>query len=367
MASNYFFKCLFCGSTYGQVTLKCPKCGGLTIVKYESARFEINRSKPSIWRYSLLPRFSKIISKGEGLTPIVKVGGVLVKNERFNPTGTYADRASSIIASYIASNSITAVRVPYERDFTRSLAYYLAGLAKLYIDIPDVLAIDSLELLALEEVGVEPGVGEEALNIGYVNPLTVEGLKTIAFEVYEASAKVENIVVPAISGTLALSIAKGLEELRELGHNHSYNVIAVITKERETPELLKTFKTIKVVEVKSSEALELALELARKGVKTSVIAALSYKVAENLGNSLAVLTMGFKRTVKLRTDSEYKRKLIEVLRNLGEATAYQLWKEAPFYTLRGTYKMLLAMERRGEICSEIRARGKRKVKYYKLC
>ncbi|MFN3268812.1 MAG: hypothetical protein ACK416_06105, partial [Zestosphaera sp.] len=89
----------------------CPRCGGMLSIHYGGACFQVRRDEKGIWRYSLLPTFQTRVSLGEGLTPITVVDGVLVKNERFNPTGSYADRASSIIASYVRSMGITELYV----------------------------------------------------------------------------------------------------------------------------------------------------------------------------------------------------------------------------------------------------------------
>lgn len=368
---GYVAYCETCGRRYEGIPLSCPLCGGLVLLRYPEPRFEVDRSKPGVWRYSLLPKFPKAVSKGEGLTPVSSLGGVLVKNERFNPTGTYADRASAVLASYLVSSGVNTLRVRLEEDFTTSLAYYLAYYAKLYVVVSDALSLGFQDLLMLEDLGVElvsVGRAPPVTEVSYANPLTVEGLKTIAFEVYEKRVKAENVVVPAATGLLALSVAKGLEELREAGHDHHYIVTAAVLRGRGWPNLLQRYGQVKVEEVGEDEALEALVRLSKRGVKTKLLSALSYLVAENLGSSLAVVTMGFKRPARRTEESgRLREELLRALSELGEATAYELWKRVPAYTLRGTYKALLSMERLGEVCSETRSRGRRKVKYYKPC
>jgi len=103
------------------------------------------------------------------------------------------------------------------------------------------------------------------------------------------------------------------------------------------------------------------------GIKTNALSALAYAAAEELAGSLAVVTMGFKGSGRRPGDSSVRRRIAEILGELGEATAYEIWKRVPVYTLRGTYKILSAMEKEGEVCSEVRPRGRRKVRYYTLC
>jgi hypothetical protein len=149
-------RCSRCGRELGEQGFlsRYPFCGGLPIVEYDSYRFSIDSSRPGVWRYSsLLPRFQRIVSLGEGLTPIINVDGVLVKNEKVNPTGSYADRASTVIASYITSKSFSNVSIRYEQDFSSSLSRYLYRYAKVVQCIDELFTIDSSELLKLLEFG----------------------------------------------------------------------------------------------------------------------------------------------------------------------------------------------------------------------
>ncbi len=367
---DYYLQCISCGHTFDALLFTCPICNGLPLLKYRNPIFKIDKSKPGVWRYSLLPPFTKIVSRGEGLTPINRVGEVVVKNERFNPTGTYADRASAVISSYLLSNGVTTARVMLEEDFTASLAYYLANTLKLYIVVPRISLLSSSDLLLLEEVGVELVSLNKApavLEISYINPLTVEGLKTIAFEIFEKKVRAENIVVPASTGTLAISLAKGFQELRELGYDHHYSVVAVVLKGYDRPKLLQYYSNVRVEEISEEEVLETLVKLSKMGIKTKALSALTYTIAENLGSSIAVVTMGFKQQMKRYNGIGLRKELRTALAELGEATAYELWKRTPIYTLRGTYKALSSMEKMGEVCSEVRVRGGRKVKYYRLC
>ncbi|MCS7099399.1 MAG: hypothetical protein RMH84_03695, partial [Sulfolobales archaeon] len=184
---------------FEQVVFRCASCGGLVVFKYPSASFSIDKSSPGIWRYrSLLPNFPKTISKGEGLTPINKVMGVLVKNERFNPTGTYADRASSVISSYLLSSRASGIRVKFEEDFAYSLAHYLDGVLHVEIVLGDPLTLDYSDIAVLSRTeSVSLGIGRdfsEDSYLNYINPLTIEGLKTISLEVFERGVGVDRVV-----------------------------------------------------------------------------------------------------------------------------------------------------------------------------
>jgi len=369
---SFYFKCTVCGMIVGSPLPTCPHCGGLVRVEYEEYVYRIDRSKPGIWRYStLLPKFNGVISRGEGLTPVGKVEGVLVKNEGRNPTGSYADRASAVIASYIRNANLEYVTTSYVDDFTYSLIVYLKDITKVRIlleDLHQVSFSDLLKFIGNEgvELALKSGMSVQDNTIEYVNPLTIEGLKTIIFEIYERRLNVENIVVPMETGVLAYSLAKGIEDLRRSGLDVNYNVVAVMIRDSRG-QVVVSRPEIKIVHVEGYEVLKVLDKLAKRGFITKPISAASYAIAENLGNSIAVITMGFKPYKAALRETHLKDVILKVLSERGPLTAYGVWRENPRYTLRGYYKALKSMELRGEVCSEIALKGARRVKLYKLC
>ncbi|MDK6029360.1 pyridoxal-5'-phosphate-dependent protein subunit beta [Ignisphaera sp. 4213-co] len=371
---RYRVKCLSCGyeklvSDLLSISL-CPRCGSVLGVNHSNNVFRVDLMGRGVWRYSsLLPSIPERISLGEGLTPISKFGSVWIKNERFNPTGSYADRASAVIISYIKSCGWSLFTSLYERDFTKSLVRYaqsqnmqcrVVALGMNFMDIDDIL------FLASKNIEVSFNIdNEEKPFVRYANPLTIEGLKTIAFEIYESGVSAERIVVPSETGLLALSILKGLNELRESGIDINYEIVAVSLK-NSSPSYLAGVRDVKVVEIGDGEAYEALKNVISKGFNTKPLSALSIYVAENFGKAVAVLTMGFK-TLSTRS-SNVKRMIIEVLlQEKRPLTAYEIWKTKPVYTLRAVYKALKSMELANEICFDVVSKGMRKTKVYKLC
>ncbi|MEM1645295.1 MAG: pyridoxal-5'-phosphate-dependent protein subunit beta [Ignisphaera sp.] len=368
---EFRFSCLRCGYEVQMGTLLqsyCPRCSGVLGVEYSKAIFKVVNGEKGLWRYSsLLPPIHSRISLGEGLTPLSRVGNKLfIKNEKYNPTGSYADRASAVIASYVRDLGIEKAVVSYVKDFTRSLTYYLLS-AGVNVDVK-VDSIFSVELedivfFSSRDVGIAK-VNAKGLSLEYVNSLTIEGLKTIVFEVYEKRVNVERIVVPAETGLLALSIQKGLRDLQISGCEFNCEVIAAKIKGVDAP-LLDGIQGIHVIEVTEDEVYEAYKKLVSKGFKTKPLATLSYYVAELLGNAVAVVTMGFISPSRGR--SIVKKHIVEILSKKSPLTAYEIWKEKPIYTLRAIYKAVKDMEAKGELCFDIMTRGKRKIKLYKLC
>lgn len=366
-------ECVFCGKRIDRFVDKCMFCGGVVVVKQDNPIFKPDRTSPGIWRYStLLPRFNKV-SYGEGLTPINRVGGVLVKNEKYNPTGSYLDRAAAILASYVKSNGFKEVETSYLEGFSSSLTYYVSKLAKVRIVVDDVLNIEVDGLTSLMNSGAELVLSSTPYPrdrgccfIEYRNPLTIEGIKTIVFELFERGVKAEHIVVPVETGLLAYSISKGIQDLHEAGLSIDYQVVGVLLKNREIPEIINKARNIKTVAIGGQELLDSLKKLNSKGFRTKPLSAMSYAVAENLGSSVAVITMGFKPYKTSVRRSELRDTIVKTLKEKGPLTAYGIWLENPSYTLRGIYKTLHNMELKGELRIEVKTKGNRKIKLFKL-
>ncbi|MEM3982785.1 MAG: hypothetical protein QXM71_08715, partial [Thermofilum sp.] len=343
-----------------------PKCRGLMFIKYRKPVFKVKKNERGIWRYSLLPFFENRVTLGEGLTPVRRVEGVLVKNEKFNPTGLYSDRASALISSFLRDTGAKEVYVEYSEEFTKSLVHYLTGVS-LHVVASSIFEMDpeDVMLFASKGLNIVHEYPKDSTILHYENPLTIEGLKTIVFELYEKNVKAENVVVPAKSGVLALSLYKGIDDLSEAGIETGFQVTAATLKGLN-PQVLRNLRGIRIIEVTETELYEAYMKLLRKGFKIKPLAALSYYVAEITGSSVAVVTMGYKARTTGR-GSDVKKLVLEIVSRKPLVTAYEIWKEKPAYTLRAVYKAVKSMELSGEICFEVRTRGVRKVKLYKLC
>ena len=112
--------CKHCKSVYPVhgIPYICPVCGGL----YDQDPWvyqvpdSANRVLPGIWRYrnSLnLPDTAPAISLGEGSTPLVWSNAfgrkVAFKCEFQNPTGSFKDRGSTTLVSFLAARQVTRI------------------------------------------------------------------------------------------------------------------------------------------------------------------------------------------------------------------------------------------------------------------
>jgi len=120
--------CPRCGYEAQEGELRCPRCGSFLAYACHRLRWTVRREVPSMWRYADMLAFRpvRLATAGEGYTPLVRLGPVLAKLETRNPTGSYADRASSALVSGLVRD---VYRVGYSVDFGPSMAFY-AGLVR---------------------------------------------------------------------------------------------------------------------------------------------------------------------------------------------------------------------------------------------
>ena len=109
--------CSSCGEPYPMsgAPVRCPSCNDLFDF-HGSLKFDpkmIDTSQAGLWRYRpslCLPTKAEVVTLGEGNTPLVwdewhgrKVG---LKLESLNPSGSYKDRGSSVLAAFLKSRGV---------------------------------------------------------------------------------------------------------------------------------------------------------------------------------------------------------------------------------------------------------------------
>lgn len=115
--------CTNCGRPYPHEGLpaRCPACSGMYDFS-SPPRFDpvqVDRTQPGIWRYQhsfALPEEVKPVSLGEGSTPLLWAEAlgrkVAFKCEYLNPSGSFKDRGSAVIAAMlIARGADRAVEI----------------------------------------------------------------------------------------------------------------------------------------------------------------------------------------------------------------------------------------------------------------
>jgi threonine synthase len=230
-------------------------CGSPLYASYDLARAaaewerrSLAERPPTLWRYrELLPVRdpANIVSLGEGFTPLLrqdrlgaKLGlrNLYVKDESFNPSGTFKDRGLAVAVSRARELGIREFVIPTAGNAGSALAAYAAraGLqAHIFMprDTPaanvkecrvrgaDVQLVNGL-ITAAGRLAARCAREQGWFNISTLRePYRLEGKKTMGYELAEQFGwqLPEVIIYPTGGGTGLVGMWKSFAELQELG------------------------------------------------------------------------------------------------------------------------------------------------------
>ena len=245
-------KCVQCGLKFPLYPPKnkCEECGGAleyAIGLHENRKIRFS-GKLRFWRYmTLLPPVQRIVSLGEGGTPLHKaerlaeklgLRELYLKDETRNPTNSFRDRAAALLASNAMDLKHDTVICATNGNLGASLAAYSAKAGLIcHVIVPTLVDVGKLAQMLVYDAVIEE-FGEtvddsicraEALanETGWyqataeLNPLVIEAQKTVAYEVYEQFGVPDWFIVAMGGGGTIYSIWKGFKELKRLGTTKS--------------------------------------------------------------------------------------------------------------------------------------------------
>ena len=249
-------QCSACGETVDHRILQtvCPVCGKTLLARYDldRARATLMRDPPddrppTMWRYrELLPLLvdANMVSLGEGFTPILRLQhlgrrwglkNLALKDESFNPTGTFKARGLSMAVSKAKELGVGEACMPTAGNAGAALAAYgaAAGIAShIYMpeDTPHV-NIDECRTYGADVHLVRGNISNAArvMNSERIGkpwfdmstlkePYRLEGKKTLGFEIAEQYGwKLPDVIVyPTGGGTGLIGMWKAFDEMERL-------------------------------------------------------------------------------------------------------------------------------------------------------
>ena len=268
--NNYNYKCFNCSSIYSPERLEkemlylCPKCGkaennkpleGVLTIEYDydDLKKKVSRDEflkltpgkfwlyPDLWPVNFQnfsdDQLMRLALPADLLLKFTIDGGdIWILDETRNPTLSYKDRASSLVALKAIELGIKEISAASTGNAGSSLAGICARLglqARIYVpkNIPEAKRIQ-IEAYGAKLVIVD-GDYDKAFdvcledskkynwynrNTAY-NPLTIEGKKSAAYDIFILSRGniPDVIVVPVGDGVIISGIYKGFKELLALG------------------------------------------------------------------------------------------------------------------------------------------------------
>jgi len=236
--------CIECQTPYPEkgAPYLCPQCGGLfdelTQSNFLPENFHPNTQLPGIWRYSQtfgLPANSPVISLGEGNTPLIPVEAfgrhVYVKCEYQNPTGSFKDRGSAPLVSFLRFRGVTEAVEDSSGNAGASYAAYAAragirarvfvpevasGPKRAQIDAygAEVVPVPGPRSNAADAVRLAASEGTAYASHAYL-PFNLPGYATIAYEIVEQLGCLPGaVLIPVGQGGLLLGAGRGFRILR---------------------------------------------------------------------------------------------------------------------------------------------------------
>jgi len=242
---SHVLECLECG--YGgsddNLVMVCPDCGGL--MEYRLVIDKVKFNGPlNFWRYRpVLPMVSYTVSLGEGGTPLQKAerlaeslhfNNLYLKDETRNPTNSFKDRSASLIVSDAKSRGYDSLVCATNGNHGASIAAYSAREdINCNLVVPSVVDMGKLaQMMMYDAKIVQKGDRiEEAIEMAReleeemdwyqatteLNPLAIEALKTISYEIVEQEGVPDWVIVAMGSGASLHAIWKGFIEMEMLG------------------------------------------------------------------------------------------------------------------------------------------------------
>ncbi len=279
ISAGFLFECTQCGKHYdpnGQVLYLCPACsrdntpgkpsrGVLkTIYDYPHLRKKISgygdlkrdgfigllpirdtASLPSL-RIGNTPLYAYDRLDGKKLTYCL-----YIKDDSQNPTFSYKDRASALVSAFAKESGIDTIVTASTGNAGSSLAGICAAQQQnAMVLVPHTAPRAKIVQIMMYGAHIIPvrGTYDQAYdlsiqltetygwynrNTGY-NPLTIEGKKTAAFELFEqmADRPIGRIFVPVGDGVIISGVYKGFEDLLALGIIENIPVIVAVQSEK---------------------------------------------------------------------------------------------------------------------------------------
>lgn len=258
MANVLQLRCSVCGRVFSpdEVQYTCPVDGQIgtldVLYDYEQLRQHIDRdaprSEPSMWRFrDLLPLSpdAEVPPLRVGYTPLyhtprlaadLGVAQAWVKDDGLNPTGSLKDRASALVVARAREAGVQVVSTASTGNAAAALAGMGASMQMRTIIFVPATAPEA-KIAQLLVYGATVVLVEASYDVAFdlcyelcqsegwycrntgVNPYTVEGKKTVAYEIAEALGwDVPDVVVVSVGdGNIIAGVHKGFYDLLQLG------------------------------------------------------------------------------------------------------------------------------------------------------
>ena len=244
------YSCSECDKKYNDTEVRyyCHLCNSVLEINYPTeifSSFKYNFSNNTLKTWiNLLPldKKKKVISLGEGNTPLIKNNifdfkNIYIKQESYNPTGSFKDRAICTAVNYLNQKGYKRFITSSSGNAGISLCTYSAATkSDCIVVVPENTPESNLNIMSrfCSKIIKIKGNLSDSLNIvkniskeyGFINitttyqsPISTEGDKTVGYELAkQLNWKTPDwIIVPVGDGPLLYAIYKAFEDLQKIG------------------------------------------------------------------------------------------------------------------------------------------------------
>ena len=309
MNKKFIYRCTCCGKEYdpsAQVYL-CPACSASntpdapprgvleTLYDYQAIRDSapgLDRLRESEF-LDLLPLTGtdSLPPLRVGHTPLYRlseIGGkqlpcpLYLKDDSQNPTWSFKDRASAVVSAFAREQGLATIIAASTGNAGSSLAGIAASQRqRAIIIVPESAPPAKLTQIVMYGAAIVPvkGTYDEAFDLSVrateefgwynrntaYNPLTIEGKKTAALELFDQlhSRVPDRIFVPAGDGVILSGIYKGFVDLLRLGLTDSMPVIVAVQSEMSDNLVRNIFQKEFTVARSSTVADSISVDIPR--------------------------------------------------------------------------------------------------------
>ena len=273
MNNKFLYKCISCGKEYPDHDLiyLCPECESNYLENPPKGILKV------LYPYEDLKNkgydFSKLIEnnyldilpiKSLESLPDLQIGktplyhqeiqtrensyfNIYLKDDSQNPTSSFKDRASAVVSAYAEEHDLKTIVTASTGNAGSSMAGICAAQGqRAVVIVPASAPIAKLTQIIMYGATIIPvkGTYDDAFDLSVkaskefgwynrntaYNPLTIEGKKTVSFELFEQLDETipDNIFVPVGDGVIISGVYKGFEDLLKLGIIENIpNIVAV--------------------------------------------------------------------------------------------------------------------------------------------
>ena len=280
-STAFQLRCTACGDIHNiDSKHKLCSCGKVLFVDYdlEKAKETLDKSsfhkrRYDIWRMAeIMPVFDNKyrFTLGEGWTPIVKINNLgemmglknlYLKDESFNPTGSFKSRGLCAAVSRAVELGINDFVIPTAGNAGAALAAYAARTkSKAHVFMPedtppfivreikalgaDARLVDGI-ITDAGKIAKEEAEKEDWFDVSTLKePYRVEGKKTMGLELAEQFnwSLPDVIVYPTGGGTGIIGMWKAFDELEQLGFIDSQRPRMISVQSSTCAPIVKAFK-----------------------------------------------------------------------------------------------------------------------------